>query len=407
MEKWTWWMALALSVSLTSCANLRPAPSVAERQAIRYIAVVPAEFTPLLKFDTFAVGAGSGAAAGAGAGALGSLYGGFMTANPIGMVLGVLLMPVGAVGGGVYGAVTAVAPETAKEIDALQHRAMARLAVQRTVADQARAEALAAGFPASLADPGIGPKAPGDHPDYLPLAARADVVLETTVREFGFKGSGRDPDIALFMTGSARLLRAATGEELASHPFQVSSESHKFLAWREENGQRLDAAYAELVGRTAESIVEQNLLVLPGSSALGPGVPLTGPVLLSPGRTEASLLPVPDLDTTTPTLAWKPIALPANPAPTLPDLAQAPPPRYELCLWSAPRPQGQFHGRCLYRRKDLTETSHQLETPLAPGARYEWTVRARFTLDGRSYLSGWSFLPYAFDLPASPAASSE
>lgn len=418
------WIGVVACLALVGCSGQEPRPSVAERQAIRHIVVVPAEFTPQLQFDTFAVGAGSGATNGVGAGALsalkggvrGGVYAGFRTLNPIaligGVVGGVVLMPVGAVAGSVRGAVIAVAPDTAREIEALQQQTLARLTVQRAVAEQALAGVTEAGYLATFAPSGTGPKATGDQPDYRPLAANADMVLETKVEKFGFVGDGRDPLIALFMTGSARLVRSETGTELARHPFKVTSEARKLAEWREENGQRLDAAYADIVGQTAESIVEENLLVLPVSSALGHVVPLAGPSLVSPGRTETSLLPVPDLDTPTPTLAWKPFALPANPAsnppaPMLPDLAQASPPRYELCLWSAPRPQGQFHGRCLYRRKDLTETSHRLETPLAPGARYGWTVRARFTLDGRSYLSGWSVLPYAFDLPDSAAATSE
>ena len=52
-------------------------------------------------------GAGEGLAVGAGTGALGSVVGGATTGNPYGFALGIVLAPIFAVGGGIYGAAAA------------------------------------------------------------------------------------------------------------------------------------------------------------------------------------------------------------------------------------------------------------------------------------------------------------
>jgi hypothetical protein len=43
----------------------------------------------------------------------------------------------------------------------------------------------------------------------------------------------------------------------------------------------------------------------------------------------------------------------------------------------------------VYRRDGLLRPEHVLEEALAPNARYFWTVRARFELDGATRVTGW------------------
>ena len=45
-------------------------------------------------------------------------------------------------------------------------------------------------------------------------------------------------------------------------------------------------------------------------------------------------------------------------------------------------------GRCL--DKCVPPAFHKLETPLSPAARYFWTVRARFKLDGVTRVTPWA-----------------
>ena len=44
----------------------------------------------------------------------------------------------------------------------------------------------------------------------------------------------------------------------------------------------------------------------------------------------------------------------------------------------------------VYRREHLTEPIHTLEILLEPNVRNFWTVRARFTVDGKTKVTEWS-----------------
>lgn len=66
---------------------------------------------------------------------------------------------------------------------------------------------------------------------------------------------------------------------------------------------------------------------------------------------------------------------------------------YELRIWKKRgtvfRPGGDFAGDSVYTRKDLMTTTHQIKVTLEPGARYLWTVRARYLLDGKPRVTDW------------------
>ena len=61
---------------------------------------------------------------------------------------------------------------------------------------------------------------------------------------------------------------------------------------------------------------------------------------------------------------------------------------YDVRLWTAPREGAPLE--VAYVRDGLTAPEHRVDTPLAPGRRYHWTVRARFELDGQSQVTPWS-----------------
>ncbi|MBI3356210.1 MAG: hypothetical protein HY038_05470 [Nitrospirae bacterium] len=47
-------------------------------------------------------------------------------------------------------------------------------------------------------------------------------------------------------------------------------------------------------------------------------------------------------------------------------------------------------GNLVYSRERLTESSHSVEIQLDPMTRYFWTVRARFSANGRTKVTEWS-----------------
>lgn len=60
--------------------------------------------------------------------------------------------------------------------------------------------------------------------------------------------------------------------------------------------------------------------------------------------------------------------------------------RYELRIW---RTEHGYSGDLVYERDDLSEPQHALEESLEPSTNYLWTVRARFELDGTTYVTEW------------------
>jgi len=64
---------------------------------------------------------------------------------------------------------------------------------------------------------------------------------------------------------------------------------------------------------------------------------------------------------------------------------------YELRIWKTTTGES---GKLVYAREGLTGTHHTLEKPLEPGTRYLWSVRAGFTMDGRSQVIEWGLAGY-------------
>jgi hypothetical protein len=60
---------------------------------------------------------------------------------------------------------------------------------------------------------------------------------------------------------------------------------------------------------------------------------------------------------------------------------------YDLMIWRA---ADRDLGNLVYSRERLTQTQHTVEIPLDPQTRYFWTVRARFSANGRTKVTEWS-----------------
>jgi hypothetical protein len=95
-----------------------------------------------------------------------------------------------------------------------------------------------------------------------------------------------------------------------------------------------------------------------------------------------------EVDTLQPTLRWEPF-------PNMEDrendrngrLTVIRDVTYDLKILGTER---DYPTKVLYARSDLREPSHRVEMPLLPEAKYFWTVRARFTLDGVTRVTPWS-----------------
>lgn len=66
---------------------------------------------------------------------------------------------------------------------------------------------------------------------------------------------------------------------------------------------------------------------------------------------------------------------------------------YDLRIW---RVVGDYPVELVYARSGIVEPRHRLEVALDPGARYHWSVRARFSLGGQSRVGRWGMLVDGF-----------
>jgi hypothetical protein len=102
-----------------------------------------------------------------------------------------------------------------------------------------------------------------------------------------------------------------------------------------------------------------------------------------------------EVDSLQPTLKWEPFPRPRDlEDPRLQDgrLARV---TYDLRIWLAAEDRPTD---LVYARDGLTEPAHRLESPLQPGTRYFWTVRAAFELNGQPRVIEWGVPRFGRDM---------
>ncbi len=104
---------------------------------------------------------------------------------------------------------------------------------------------------------GYGPAAEGALPDYrLIMAKGIDTVHEITVRQFGLKGSGQvQPDLALFMTLQARVVKAADNTVLFNWTYDYHGDEHKFAEWAGNDARLFKEEFDRCYQRMAEDML--------------------------------------------------------------------------------------------------------------------------------------------------------
>lgn len=98
-----------------------------------------------------------------------------------------------------------------------------------------------------------------------------------------------------------------------------------------------------------------------------------------------------EVDSLQPTFQWQPFALSEEKAADktsgsekIEDIT------YEIRIWKT-----DAGDKLIYKRRELLEAYHRIETPLEPGTRYFWSVRAHFKLNGHPRTIEWSMAGYA------------
>jgi hypothetical protein len=382
-------LACALAVLVTvvhaGCASLPPqVPTAPGATALGRVAVVAGGGTPEIKFEGFVHGRAGGAAIGSGVTFLScvSIGASSTCAGPFCGPMAVLWLGVcgaASVVGGVAGAVAAPSAETVRGAEARLHAALDVDTIHDSLRQQIELAARAHGaVPVSRKD--------------------ADTLLEASIVRAGTAGAGIDAPIELRMRAQVRLLRAATGEELYRAEYTHLGERLKLAQWAEGDGEHLlrglERGYAALATHIAESLFllyplpEQqagSAGLLAVSFGLAPIDPKTRGTLTG-DRLIGDRFEWTRVGSLQPTLRWEAFPREAERTAASADMARVENVAYDLVL---AREENLAPSREVYRREGLPQPEHRVETMLQPGARYFWTVRARFTLDGATRVTGW------------------
>jgi hypothetical protein len=409
--------ALLSAVALAGCAITPPQVHEArfDAGAARRIVVVASRAEPRITLPDIATGKGEGAARGAlGVGgaclaqtlpAAGSCtatgpFAGICAAVPLMMAA---LCGVASVGGAVYGAVAADSEDvTRRNLDALAASVRERNTLQRMLAEAVAAR---------------GRGLPGEQVTLGEDSADADYRLEVELVEVGLTGPAlvNDP-VDVGLRAQARLVSQRDGRTVNEDSYTVRIGAYRLREWIADDAARFSSALEAAYRRLGAHIYDQLVLLLATPAAgfnsagllvfafgLAPEYPRmtgtlpTGTPLLADLFGEWPSVPSP-----TPTLRWQrfPTADLQQQAPEL--AAQLQRIRYDLVI---ARASNLSPEHIVYAREGLEQPSHTLEQPLEPGARYYWTVRARFELHGRERVTEWgSTSSFARVRPAPPSA---
>ena len=259
------------AVVLAGCAGpttsrlLPPPPSENIRSGLAKVAVASGRFPPTFDIvDGPAKGAGQGAVRGALLGAAYTMGGGAL-AGPIGLVASTFLLPVGAVGGGIVGVVTAESAAKVEERVATLSRSLSPRKFQNDlvnrVAETGREQT--SGTFLVLAERTMVNL--NGRAEYRSLVEDGTpTVLEINVMELSLRGRTAevDPSLNLAMTVKTRLLRTADDAELYSNTLTYSGgRGRPLIDWLDDADLlRVEVDRATQV--VAEKIVDEVFLLV-------------------------------------------------------------------------------------------------------------------------------------------------
>jgi hypothetical protein len=389
--------ACLLSTVLSGCASQDPASYTAPveeglrsaTQAVEVISTVVAtdETPPGLDAP---IGQGKEAAQGAAAGGgIGLLVGVLAAAGggPLGAYFATIVTPTLTVGGAAGGAAAGWSTAVPKEDAAAVRAALSQSRFELSAEVARRIE---------VRLPSVGKIAVSPDGRETP-----DLRIEVAVDRWGLAGgAGSDPLTGFYIETSYRVVRGSDGATIAERSVIQGGPQRTISAWTRDNAAALSKAIDETLSRVAEAVTDGAFLVY-DFHVLRPGVVRGNtcglrPVSPSPiyrfGPYESGH---PRVDSLTPDLVWESFPSKADVEDdTGHILARVSDIRYDLRVWK------DVHGGpgdVVYERTGLQLTSrdgqvdHLVDTPLAPGTRYLWSVRARFRLDGAERVTRWAY----------------
>jgi hypothetical protein len=195
------------------------------------------------------------------------------------------------------------------------------------------------------------------------------------------------PDAVYFLDARAhaRLVDTADGRVVAARNVFAQRRPRRHAEWTRDDARsarvEAEAATRTLAERIADTFVLQAFNAAPPYR----NPPSCGVEHREPRSERGFSGPaIQRVDSLTPRLAWDPV-------PRAPEsgtaLAGATDVRYDLRLW---RIREGHADELIVERIGLAEPVHRIDAPLAPGATYGWSVRARYRVEGRPRAAQWS-----------------
>lgn len=253
---------------LSACAPSPKYLSEADRGSLGHVGVVSAQFQPDINLTLPAKGAGSGAWRGAKEGAKDVIIGSAITPLPGAIILGILLSPVVAAGGAIYGAIAAPPAEAVSRHEKVLASISQRLEINRNIRKSiVRYANEKASYP--LTDLGeIGPAKPDENANYLRLALNGtDTVLEVSASDLSTEGAAINSPFKITINADMRLIRAADGVVSASYHPRYASHSRTLQAWAANDGALFQKALQKGVAQISRETVYKLLLVYHADSS--------------------------------------------------------------------------------------------------------------------------------------------
>lgn len=325
-------------------------------------------------------GRGHGALMGAAGGASGSVAAGILYLNPFSVFVGVLLAPVAAVGGAVYGAIVADSADEVQKsinpIETLLHGMEFQQVLRQNVAEFTRRRTSQRFVQTDL----MGSESPGQ-PRNLQDEKELDSVLEVGIREIRLQDQNlSNTRVVLKVTGFARLVRVRDGSLCLEKDYRYQSADRGLDIWAQHGGSlvkdELRLAYEQIAGL----IVDDYFLPVSDFPQPIASLAVTQPIPETGFFTAGFVKP---LATQQPVLGWQPF-------PSEQDMAGLDGERlkraseivYDLRIADQ---EEQF----IFFRHDLAQPTYKPETPLPPCRIYNWQVRARFRVDEAVSVTPW------------------
>lgn len=406
---------LALFIALQpGCIATPKIPETKHQTGLGEVAVVAPMLSPEINFEGFAHNKGEGAVKGAGATFLICLSG-LGQGSCTGFICGpAVLLWVGFCGaasvvGGTVGATVALSASEVRAAEETMTSVLDAKTIQNSLRIQVELMAQQANhFLVPISPQGM--EAASRQRAYQSLAAEGvDTVLEVALSKVGTKNGGLNPPLQFYMQAHVRLVRTSDNTELMSEDYIYTGPSMKLDKWAANNADPLLEAIVTGYEVLGAHIFENTLMLYPypdrGTHSAGlfgpvairgvsfglkPLYPLTRGALTGDEQTD-SYFEWTTVNSTRPALRWQAFPRDSDLVSAPEEMGRVSNVRYDLVVAEE---SNMSPGKVVYRRYGLTTASHKLKVTLKKRTRYFWTVRARFDLDGREWLTEWSSAHY-------------